>query len=264
MMSEERPNKIRDTADVAHRLSPDAAAQLREIAHELRNPLNALSAIMEIMKDERFGPLGNARYQEYAALAHDATSKMIGLCDKLVQAPLARVEPSAVPIATLLEDIAAMYRPMAEARGLSLEVEVQPGLPELSVNTALLGTVLNNLLTNAIKFTPRGGRVSLIARREPLENVAMFVVADTGIGMDAALLSEQMRPVDPQDRASSTVGPHGDTGSGLGLMIARRTVAELGGTLEFRAGEGGGTCAIIRLPLGVGPVQGKSRSDAHI
>lgn len=252
MMSEERPDKVGESSIGTSRLSPDAAAQLREIAHELRNPLNALSAIMEIMKDERFGPLGSARYKEYAALAHDATSKMIGLCDKLVQAPLTRPEPSSVPVSTLLADLAAMYRPMAEARGLSLEVDVQPDLPELSVNIALLGTVLNNLLTNAIKFTPRGGRVSLIARREPLENVAVFVVADNGIGIDPTILADQMNSVDPSDRAPSTVGPHGDTGSGLGLMIARRTVAELGGTLEFRAGTSGGTCAIIRLPLGAG------------
>lgn len=250
MMSEERPNEIVDSTRDASRLSPDAAAQLREIAHELRNPLNALSAIMEIMKDEHFGPLGNARYQEYAALAHDATTKMIGLCDKLVQAPLASANTSAVLVSALLEDLATMYRPMAEARGLSLEVAIQPDLPELSVNAAALGTVLNNLLTNAIKFTPRGGRVSLMARREPLENVAMFVVADNGIGMDPTVLAAQMDPVDPHDRSATTVGPHGDTGSGLGLIIARRTVSELGGTLEFRAGKEGGTCAVIRLPLG--------------
>ena len=250
MMSEERPDKVGQSSADTSRLSPDAAAQLREIAHELRNPLNALSAIMEIMKDERFGPLGNARYQEYAALAHDATSKMIGLCDKLVQAPLAPTEPATTPVAALLADIAAMYRPMAEARGLTLQVDVQADLPDISVNTALLGTVLNNLITNAIKFTPRGGRVTLIARREPLENVTMFVVSDNGIGIDPMILAEQMQTAEPSNRAPSTVGPHGDTGSGLGLIIARRTVTELGGTLEFRAGKDGGTCAVIRLPLG--------------
>ena len=250
MMSKERSNEARESSGESSRLTPDAAAQLREIAHELRNPLNALSAIMEIMKDERFGPLGNERYQEYAALAHDATTKMIGLCDRLVQAPQVRTDASAVSVTEMLDDLADMYRPMAEARGLSLDVDIQPGLPELSVNPAALGTVLNNLLTNAIKFTPRGGRVSLVARREPLENVAMFVVSDNGIGMDPAVLAQQMAPVDPHDRSATTVGPHGDTGSGLGLIIARRTVAEIGGTLEFRAGDDGGTCAIIRLPIG--------------
>ena len=249
MMSKERPNELGDSSGESSRLTPDAAAQLREIAHELRNPLNALSAIMEIMKDERFGPLGNARYQEYAALAHDATTKMIGLCDRLVQAPTARSKASAVSVGALLNDLAAMYGPMAEARGLTLEVDIQADLPELAVDAASLGTVLNNLLTNAIKFTPRGGRVSLIARREPLENVAMFVISDNGIGMDPTVLAAQMAPVDPHDRSATTVGPHGDTGSGLGLIIARRTVAELGGTLEFRSGKESGTCAIIRLPL---------------
>ncbi|MDF1794355.1 MAG: HAMP domain-containing sensor histidine kinase [Thalassobaculaceae bacterium] len=222
---------------------------MREIAHELRNPLNALSAIMEIMKDQRFGPLGNPRYQEYAALAHDATAKMIGLCDRLVRTPQVSGPPTAVSISGLLHDIATMYRPMAEARGLSLALELQDDLPDLAIDPGLLSTVLSNLLTNAIKFTPRGGRVSLVARREPLENVAVLVVSDSGVGLDATELAHQMQAVAPESGALATVGLHGDTGSGLGLVIARRSIEEIGGTLELRSSKGMGTCAIVRLPL---------------
>jgi cell cycle sensor histidine kinase DivJ len=249
MMSIKHPNDCDDPPDGPDRLTPVAAAQLREIAHELRNPLNALSAIMEIMKDERFGPLGNERYQEYAALAHDATAKMIGLCDRLVRAPGSTETVRRVAVGPLLTNIATMYRPMAEARGLTLDVDLADDLPDIEADPEKLGTVLSNLVTNAIKFTPRGGRVSLLARKEPLENVAVFIVSDNGVGLDPEVLSEEMARVRDEGAPTTTVGAHGDTGSGLGLIIARRTVADLGGTLELRSTKGVGTCAIVRLPL---------------
>lgn len=255
-MAEKRLDEPASSPATTARLAPDAVAQLREIAHELRNPLNALTAIMEIMKDERFGPLGDRRYVEYSALAHDAAAKMMKLCDRLVVSQASQETRAAVNVSTVLLDIAAMFRPMAEARGLSLEVDLAADLPDLAVDAELFGTVLNNLLVNAIKFTPSGGRVTLLARREPLENVAMFVVSDSGIGLDAEELALQMRPTDvlgtgPQIAGAPTVGPHGDTGSGLGLAIARKSIAEMGGTLELRSRKGVGTCAIVRLPLSV-------------
>lgn len=249
-MTDDRLEEIADTASGQQRLTSKASAQLREIAHELRNPLNALTAITEILKNEHFGPLGDPRYREYATLAHDAAGKMMKLCDRLViesaDAPLA----PEVSVARLLTDIAAMYRPMAEARGLVLDVDIQDELPELAVNAELLGTVLDNLVTNAIKFTPRGGRVTLLARREPLENVAVFVVSDSGIGLDAEKLAMQMGRTTAPEGHGGSIGPHGDTGAGIGLAIARKSLARLGGSLELRSREGAGTCAIVRLPIG--------------
>ena len=250
MMSVKGPQDSDVSSDEADRLTPTAAAQLREIAHELRNPLNALSAIMEIMKDQHFGPLGDPRYNEYAALAHDATVKMIDLCDRLVHAPGPAAPTRPVAIGSMLADIATMYRPMAEARGLSLVVDIADDLPDIHASPEVLGTILSNLVTNAIKFTPRGGRVSLLASKEPMENVAILVVSDTGVGLDPVALSDRMTPSSAGDAATATVGSHGDVGSGLGLIITRRAVADLGGTLELRSTEGIGTCAVVRLPLG--------------
>lgn len=250
MMSVTGPQDSDVSSEEADRLTPAAAAQLREIAHELRNPLNALSAIMEIMKDQHFGPLGNPRYHEYAALAHDATAKMIDLCDRLVRTPGPAAPARPVAIGPLLADIATMYRPMAEARGLTLLVDIADDLPDIHANPEVLSTVLSNLVTNAIKFTPRGGRVSLLASKEPLENVAVLVVSDSGVGLDPMALSDRMTPSSAGDAAAATIGTHGDVGSGLGLIITRRAVADLGGTLELRSTKGLGTCAIVRLPLG--------------
>ena len=73
-----------ESVEVDRRLSREAAAQLREIAHELRNPLNALTAIAEIFRDQRFGPLPGDKYLEYASLANGAAQRMLRLCDRLV------------------------------------------------------------------------------------------------------------------------------------------------------------------------------------
>ena len=99
---------------------------------------------------------------------------------------------------------------------------------------------------NAIKFTPRGGRVTVSARTELAENVAVLVISDTGVGMDPEDIVRVMAPGWAGLR--TTPGVHGDPGSGMGLAAARRQVELLGGTLELRSCKGFGTCAIISLP----------------
>lgn len=234
-------------AESSRRLSSEAAAQLREIAHELRNPLNALTAIAEIFRDQRFGPLPGDKYPEYAELAHGATLRMLQLCDRLVlEDPGARsVETS--PVGQVLSGIVRLFAPMAEERGVALAIELPDELPEIRVEVEALTSAVNNLVVNAIKFTPRGGRVTVSARTEPDENVAVLVISDTGVGMTPEDLERNMAP--GWSGALSTIGVHGDHGSGMGLAVVRRQVELLGGTLELRSRKGLGTCAIIRLPL---------------
>lgn len=235
------------TAEPSRRLSREAAAQLREIAHELRNPLNALTAIAEIFRDQRFGPLPGDRYVEYAELAHGATLRMLQLCDRLIlEDPEARSVATS-PVGEVLADIVRLFAPMAEERGVMLHLDLPASLPELRVETEALSSAVNNLVVNAIKFTPRGGRVTVSARTEPSDNMAVLVISDSGVGMDPEELAHIMAP--GWAEAASTVGVHGDLGSGMGLAVVRRQVAQLGGTLELRSRKGIGTCAIIRLPL---------------
>lgn len=238
------------SVEVDRRLSREAAAQLREIAHELRNPLNALTAIAEIFRDERFGPLPGDKYLEYASLAHSAAQRMLRLCDRLVlEDPGARsVETS--PVGKVLGEIVDLFGPMAGERGVTLQLDIPDNLPPISVEVEALTSVVNNLVVNAIKFTPRGGRVTVSARAELSENVAVLVISDTGVGMEPQEIVRNMSP--GWAGALSTVGVHGDTGTGMGLAVVRRQVEQLGGTLELRSRKGVGTCAIIRLPFDPG------------
>jgi len=242
------------TADGRRRLSREAANQLREIAHELRNPLNALTAIAEIFRDQRFGPLPGDKYAEYAELAHGAALRMVQLCDRLLLEDPTAPSVATAPVGKVLTDIVDLFGPMAEERGVTLNLDLSAALPELPVAVEALTSAVNNLVVNAIKFTPRGGRVTVAARAEPMENVAVLVISDTGVGMAPEELARAMAP--GWGRGDSTVGVHGDSGSGMGLSVVRKQVELLGGTLELRSQKGVGTCAIIRVPLTGGPVPG--------
>jgi len=231
------------------RLSREAATQLREIAHELRNPLNALTAIAEIFRDERFGALPGDKYTDYAELAHGAALRMLRLCDRLLLEDPAARSVATSPVGQVLTDIVGLFGPMAEERGVRLVLDLPESLPDIQVESEALMSAVNNLVVNAIKFTPRGGQVTVAARTEPSKNVAVLVISDTGIGMEPEEVARAMAPGWAGIR--STVGVHGDGGSGMGLSVVRRQVEILGGSLELRSAKGRGTCAIIRLPLSV-------------
>src|SRR3546814_11200578 len=109
------------TAENSRRLSREAAAQLREIAHELRNPLNALTAIDEIFRDQRFGPLPGDKYPEYAEMAHGATMRMLELCDRLLIEDTGVHAVATSPDGQVLYDIARQFAAMEERTGGAVE-----------------------------------------------------------------------------------------------------------------------------------------------
>src|SRR3546814_13256148 len=117
------------TAENSRRLSREAAAQLREIAHELRNPLNALTAIAEIFRDQRFGPLPGDKYPEYAELAHGATMRMLELCDRLLLEDPGAHAAETSPVGPVLTDIVRLFGPMAQERAVALALQPPAAMP---------------------------------------------------------------------------------------------------------------------------------------
>jgi signal transduction histidine kinase len=235
-------------------VAPEAAAQLRELAHELRNPLNALVAVAEVFRDERFGALPSDRYRRYAELAHEATLRMVSLCDQLlIERPdIAQDQPHLDPlpkrrlVCDSIRNVVEFFGPMAEERHVELNIQLsEKELANVSINDELVTSTLNNLVANAIKFTPSGGRVSVIAKRDTSADVVILVVSDTGVGLDPEQLALIMG-VDSA-RPRKTTGVHGDQGSGLGLFMVRRSLEMAGGSLELRSKPGVGTCAIVKM-----------------
>ena len=142
----------------------------------------------------------------------------------------------------LAEESVEALRPAAEAGSVELRLDSAP-VPALRGDAARLGQLLDNLVSNAVKFTPRGGRV-VVALGASGDDVVV-AVSDTGIGVPAA---EQRRLFDRFFRASSAQ-ERAIEGTGLGLTIARAIVAAHGGSIDFTSVEGEGTTVRVHLPL---------------
>ncbi len=167
-----------------------------------------------------------------------------------------RREP--VALAGLLEDVAGRVEPFVAARGQSFEVDLAADLGVFEVDTVKIGDAVLNLLTNAIKFTPDGGRIALSARLCGPDE-AEIVVQDRGIGVEPRALRRMFQPFftefDPSRHSSGDFGFQ-KRGLGLGLSIVRQFVELHGGGVSAESTPGEGTRMTIRLPRGSFPTAG--------
>lgn len=232
-------------ADSRRRLSREAANQLREIAHELRNPLNALTAIAEIFRDQRFGPLPGDRYAEYAELAHGATLRMLQLCDRLLLEDPTAPSVATAPVGKVLTDIVSLFGPMAEERGVTLSLDLSAALPDIPVAVEALTSAVNNLVVNAIKFTPRGGRVTVSF--QPAGAEVALTVTDTGVGIPP---EKQQSVLEPFSQVEDELYIS-EEGTGLGLPIVSALIQAHDGRLELSSAEGRGTRVSLCFPSGL-------------
>jgi len=219
---------------------------LANISQELRTPLNAILGFSEIMEGALLGPLSE-RYRHYAADIHKSGQYLHGLVTNILD--LSRIEMNqvhldeeAVEVTELIESSISMLRIRAEEQSILLEAEPMPGLPQVRCDRLRLKQALINLVSNAVKFTPRYGRVSVSARMDG-DGLALSV-RDTGIGMrpeDIPRALEAFRQIEPQLNRRHD-------GVGLGLALTKALVERHGGRLQLTSAPGAGTTATIHLP----------------
>lgn len=239
--AESRRSKIE--AEDANRAKTEFLAN---ISHELRTPLNAILGFSELMKDSLLGPLPE-RYQQYAVDIHTSGQYLHGLVTNILD--LSRIEmgrmsleEEAVDIAEMVHGSAGMLRIRAEAQSIALTVDLPDGLPSVRCDRLRLKQALVNLMTNAVKFSPGGGRVVVSARQTG--DGLVLSVSDTGIGMrpeDIPRALEAFRQIEPQ------LSRRHD-GVGLGLALTKSLVELHGGRLELVSKLGQGTTASILIP----------------
>jgi signal transduction histidine kinase len=220
---------------------------LATMSHELRTPLNAIIGFAEMQVLQVFGPLGDARYQDYAKDIHSSGKHLLELINdvldiaKLDVGHLELQEEDVNLVATITECVNMMVR-QAETAGLRLDTDLPATLPHVRVDKRRLHQVLLNLLSNAVKFTPEGGAVRIAAMHGAAGLVV--TVADTGIGMapeDIPTALERFGQVDSRlSRAYE--------GTGLGLPLAMQLMELHGGTLAIESTVGRGTTVTIVLP----------------
>jgi heavy metal sensor kinase len=210
-----------------------------DASHELRTPLAAMEAILEVVRAE---PREAADYQKALEDLADEASRLRALVEKLLE--LARSgRPAAtdftqVDVSTLVEDVGDVLRPLARAKGLSLECRLEPGLTISGDSDGLIRLFLN-LVENAIKFTERGGVTISVHRRG---DDAVIEVADTGVGIAVERLPHVFERFYRGDPSRS--GP----GTGLGLALAQQIALNHKGTLTATSHEGKGSVFTVTLP----------------
>jgi PAS domain S-box-containing protein len=216
------------------------------VSHDLRNPLNtiytAASFLMDVEEERRSE---NRHWLETIKLASE---QMNGLIEELfevtrMQGGAFRVDPACLEVSELANAASGLMAPLARSAGLAFECAVEPDLPPLWIDRDQVLRVLSNLLGNAIKFTPTGGRIALrvAAEGSPPEGVR-FAVRDSGPGLDEAELAHVFDHF--------WQGRQGDRrGAGMGLTIARGLVEAHGGLIRAGNADGGGAEFSFTLPV---------------
>ena len=219
---------------------------LANMSHELRTPLNAILGFSEILQDQMFGPLGSARYNEYAKDIHDSGKHLLNVINDIldmskIEAGHMKLSCERIDLAPLIEECLRFTRIPAAQKNILVEQTISSEI-KLNADRRAMKQIVLNLLSNAVKFTNDGGRIAVRTRR--VEDAVMLVIADTGIGIPKSALGKIGQPFEQvQSQYAKSKG-----GSGLGLAISRSLTALHHGRMRIRSREGIGTVIAIRIP----------------
>ena len=218
---------------------------LATVSYELRTPLNAIIGFSEILDNGYFGPL-NERQLEYTRDILDASHRLLALIDDIldlasIEAGRFELEYATVPVPALLDSVAAVTREWARKQGLEIELDCPRNVGAIQADEGRIKQVLFNLVSNAVKFTPSGGRIPLSPRRA--RGQVQISVADTGIGIDEETREKVFDSFTRGKAGSRSPGP------GLGLALVKNVVELHGGTVSVADNPGGGVIFTCTLPV---------------
>ncbi len=241
--------ELRSHADALAEVDEHKNQFLGVLAHELRNPMAPITLSLEIL--QRTAPGSERALQAQAVIARQ-TRQLIRLIDDLLD--VTRISQGKVRLDRRPMDLVEIARacaqdqaPILAERALAFDVDLPASPVWVHGDRERLAQVIGNLITNAVKFTDAGGRVRLDIREDRANGHVLLMVADTGIGMDARLISRLFQPF--------SQGPTGlartNAGLGLGLALVKSLVSLHEGTVEAHSdGPGTGSRFVVRLPLG--------------
>jgi len=215
------------------------------LAHDLRNPMSGILSLSEVLA-KRFEQLSPERIRELCGLVHDGARTGAELLEAILQWARAQtgrlqVKPGLVKLAELCEGTVALHAGTAGGKGVTIRNTVDNDAVAFA-DEDMLATVLRNLLSNALKFTPRGGEVTLSA--EASGEWEKLSVRDTGVGIAAEDLSKLFRI----DTHFSSLGTDQERGNGMGLILCKELVELNGGFLAVESAPGNGSTFTVRLP----------------
>ncbi len=221
---------------------------LANMSHELRTPPNAIIGFSEIIKAEMLGPLGTERYRFYAQDIFDSGHHLLEVISDIldiskVEAGEFELNAEESDLGDIIELCVRLVRERAEAARITLDVEIDPELPQLLLDQRLVKQSLINLLSNAIKFSQDPGPVTVRAARVS-DGSVLLTVTDAGMGIAEADIPKILQPFSQVESAFS----RSHEGTGLGLPLTKSFIEAHGGSLELRSKVGEGTAVSLRFP----------------
>ncbi|MBT3702242.1 MAG: HAMP domain-containing protein [Alphaproteobacteria bacterium] len=240
--------EIKEAQAIAEHASQAKSDFLANMSHELRTPLNAVIGFSEILKKQLFGSLGHEKYLQYASDIHGSGTYLLDLINSIldlskVEADEMEIHEEEVDLKLVIEDAVSVVRHAASAAGIELEIDVPDESPGLYADQMRLKQILLNLLTNAIKFSPRNSQVVSHVGRDVTGRM-IIRISDKGKGLAPDEIEIALKPFGQV----ADVMTRDQEGTGLGLPLCKSFMELHGGTLLLESELDHGTTVILTFP----------------
>ncbi|NQU55829.1 MAG: PAS-domain containing protein [Rhodospirillales bacterium] len=238
--------RAEEMAEIASHAKSDLMANM---SHELRTPLNAIIGFSSTIMEETFGPIDNKKYSEYMDDIHQSGQHLLELINDIldvsaIEAGAMDIHEETVSLSTIVDASIRIIMPRANKGRLTITASIKPENLQIVVDPRRLKQVLLNLLSNADKFTPENGEVSVTALLNNDDGSLSITIADTGIGMDEKEMKIALSTFGQVD--SGLDRKH--EGTGLGLPLTKELMKLHGGMLKVKSKLGHGTAVTVILP----------------
>jgi len=244
----ERTQDLVEARDEAQAANLAKSEFLAMMSHDLRTPLNAIIGFSDLIKSKMYGPVGDARYEKYLDDINDSGHLLLSLINVIldiskIESGKFELQDVEVDLQSFLQSAINLISLQADEKRISLTLSPHNELPLLRCDDRTLAQIINNLLSNSIKFTNENGSVTISTALAD-DGSIVITVSDTGIGMSA---EDTLKALEPFSQINShSAKKH--QGTGLGLHVSQLLMSHHGGSLDIESGLGKGTTVTLRFP----------------